>query len=168
MDQPQSSAAKTIAKDGTRRLSINAAFLRDIKDDNRELKALIDRIKPITELPQVAANHWIEIRSLLADLRDQLALHFSLEEAFGYFEEAIETAPQLSMTAVQLRGDHPRLFEEIRAIADKAQEIEADQIEKVTTFLSRLHRFQRSFETHEEAEIKLIVEAMDDDIGGGD
>lgn len=151
-----------------KRLGVNAAFLKDIKDDNRELKSLIDRLYPMLDHPQVATNHWTEVLTLLADLRDQLAVHFSLEEAFGYFEDAIETAPQFSQLAGQLRGDHARLFEWSRELAERAFEVPVESIEKVDRFVKHFQRFRSAFEQHETAEIELILKAMDEDLGVGD
>ena len=152
----------------TRGLTINAAFLKDIKDDNRDLKVLLDTILPLAQHPQTAANHWPELIGLFADLCDQLALHFSLEEAYGYFEDAIGSAPQLSSSAEELRSQHSVLFERIRDLADRALEISADREEKVVSFLQEYDRFRETFEQHEEAELKLILDAIDDDIGVGD
>jgi hypothetical protein len=152
----------------TRRLTVNAAFLKDIKDDNHDLKVIMDRIHPLAEHPRTAVNHWPELIQLFSDLCDQLALHFSLEEAYGYFDDAISTAPQLSDSAESLRSQHPKLFERIRELADKALEISTDSGEHVSRFLKEFHRFQRDFEKHEEAELKLILDALDDDIGVGD
>lgn len=152
----------------TRRLSVNAAFLKDIKDDNRELKRLLDEINPLAQHQQIAINHWPELIQLFAELCDQLALHFSLEEAYGYFEDAIITAPQLSADAEFLRGQHCKLFEKIRSLADKALEISADRVEHISRFLNEFRRFREEFEAHEEAELRLILDAMDDDLGVGD
>ena len=152
----------------TRSLAVNAAFLKDIKDDNRELKSLLDKIHPMTEHPQTAVNHWPEFIQCLADLRDQLALHFSLEEAYGYFEEAIQTAPQLSLLAQQLRSQHTALFEQIRELAEQALEVPGDSPEQATKFLHKFQFFRQAFESHEEAELKLILDAFEEDIGGGD
>ena len=58
-------------KTGARRLAVNAAFLKDIKDDNQDLKGLLDQIIPITHHQQTATNHWPELITLLSDLRDQ-------------------------------------------------------------------------------------------------
>lgn len=156
------------SKTTTRRLTVNAAFLKDIKDDNRELKTLLDRIYPLSEHCQTATNHWVELIELVGLLRDQLALHFTLEEAYGYFEEAVVSAPQLSATAELLRSQHAKLFATIRDLADSALEISPEHSEHVSRFLNRLDRFRQSLETHEEAELKLILEALDDDIGVGD
>ena len=156
------------ANSQTRRLTVNAAFLKDIKDDNRDLKHLLDKIFPLAEHPQTAINHWQELVNLFADLRDQLALHFSLEEAYGYFDDAVVTAPRLSATAECLKGQHPKLFETIRGLADKASEIGSDSSERVTRFLAEFNRFRAEFEKHEEDELKLILDALEDDIGVGD
>lgn len=152
----------------TRQLTVNAAFLKEIKDDNQHLKTLWDRIIPLAEHPEKASNHWIELVGLLAELRDQLALHFSLEEAYGYFDDAVDAAPQLSTVAECLRSEHPKLYAHIRDLADGAAEIRRDHSEKITDCVQDFQSFRQSFEVHEEAELKLILEALDDDIGVGD
>ncbi len=156
------------SKTRTGHVAVNAAFLKDIKDDNRELKALMDKIQPLASQLPTAVNHWPELIRLFADLRDQLAMHFSLEEAFGYFEDAIITAPQLSVTAERLRGEHAVLFQQIRDLADLAFEVPAEADEQISMLLKRFDDFQSKFQRHEEAELTLILDAMGDDIGVGD
>ncbi len=152
----------------TRGLSVNAAFLKDIKDDNRELKHLLDRLTPMTGHPEIAVNHWDEIVQVLSDLRDQLAFHFSLEEAYGYFDQAVETEPQLSVTAGLLRSEHTELFELARSLAEQVAELSSDEIESIAKFLKKLKKFRNQFERHEEAELELILDALSEDIGVGD
>jgi|SRR6056297_2722715 len=152
----------------TRQLTVNAAFLKDIKDDNHDLKTILDRITPLAQHKQIAANHWPELSGLWGDLRDQLALHFSLEEAYGYFDDAITHAPQLTASAESLRSDHAKLFERIRALADKAAEIPGDAVEKIGRVLEDYEAFRADFARHEEGELKLILDALDDDLGVGD
>ena len=152
----------------TRGLSVNAAFLKDIKDDNHDLKVILDKIGPLSGHLQTATNHWLELIALVADLRDQLALHFSLEEAYGYFDDAVGSAPQLSVTAECLRSQHPKLFAKIRDLADRCLEVSADSSEQIERFLSDFASFREAFQSHEEDELKLILDAMDDDLGVGD
>ncbi|TWU18478.1 hemerythrin domain-containing protein [Allorhodopirellula heiligendammensis] len=164
--------------DPSRRLTVNAAFLKDIKDDNRDLKILIDRMRLLTQSREAAANHWPELLTLFSDLRDQLALHFGLEEAYGYFDEAIGTEAELSITADTLRSQHAVLFEEARHLAEAAADahtgdtpIEGTTPEVTTAQERILHRFDEflvQFHDHEEAELKLILDALDEDIGVGD
>ncbi|TWU35124.1 hemerythrin domain-containing protein [Novipirellula artificiosorum] len=149
----------------TRRLAVNAAFLKDIKDDSHHLKVLLEKISPMVSHEKIASNHWGEIVELWSELRDQLALHFSLEEAYGYFEEAIDTAPELSTKAEQLRGQHTQLFESIRRLVEAASEAPADQEERIAKLLTRYMSFIKSFQVHEEAELTLILEALDSDLG---
>ena len=156
------------SKTTVRQLTVNAAFLKDIKDDNRDLKALMDKIQPLTTPLPTAVNHWPELIRLFAELRDQLAMHFSLEEAYGYFDDAIITAPQLSVIAECLRSQHSPLFQQICDLADRALEVSADAEEQIEKFLNGFDQFQAEFQKHEEAELKLILDAMDDDIGVGD
>ncbi len=158
----------TQSKTGTRRLAVNAAFLKDIKDDNQDLKMLLDQITPITRHQQTATNHWPELITLMSDLRDQLALHFSLEEAYGYFDDAVVSSPQLSLTAEVLRSEHPFLFAAIRDLADQVSEVCSDRPEQVTRFIQQLDSFRRVFEKHEENELELILDSLDDDLGVGD
>jgi hypothetical protein len=152
-----------------RRLTINAAFLKDIKDDNRDLKRLMDQIIPLAEHSQVAANHWQELVDLFAGLRDQLAMHFALEEAYGYFDDAVVAAPELSLTAECLRGQHPQLFERIRHLADRSGAIRpGDGSEPIIRLLADFSHFRAEFEKHEEEEFKLIFDALENDLGVGD
>ncbi len=44
----------------------------------------------------------------------------------------------------------------------------ADSEERIDKLLKQFDRFQTNFQNHEEAELKLILDAMDDDIGVGD
>ncbi|MEM9644045.1 MAG: hemerythrin domain-containing protein [Planctomycetota bacterium] len=152
----------------TRSLDVNAAFMKDIKDDNQHLKELLDKIAPLMQHPSVASNHWTEIISLVGELRDQLAFHFSLEEAYGYFDSALEAEPQRSAEAEFLRSAHPRLFARIRDLTDKASEMSNPDEPAIGEFLDEYAEFFRAFAEHEEAELKLILSTLDDDLGVGD
>ncbi|KAA5540014.1 hemerythrin domain-containing protein [Roseiconus nitratireducens] len=162
------SGNSTPVKSVTGRLTVNAAFLKEIKDDNRHLKELWDRLIPMLSHGETAKNHWSELIDGLACLRDQLALHFSLEEAYGYFEEAIDAAPHLSLKAEALRGEHADLFSQVRDLADAIVDVDSERMEKLEKFLARFDRFRRGFERHEEEELRLILQSFDDDIGVGD
>lgn len=151
-----------------RRLSVNAAFLKDIKDDNRQLKSLLEQIAALASHRQTAVNHWPELVKLFAELRDQMAFHFALEEAYGYFDEAIGAEPQLSSVAEMLRCQHGSLFSTIRDLADSAADVSPEREERVVQLLNTYKQFRTSFETHEEAELKLILQALEEDLGVGD
>jgi len=168
----------SITPENSRRLTVNAAFLKDIKEDNRDLKILMDRLIGRARPLEAAANHWSELLTLFADLRDQLALHFGLEEAYGYFDEAVGADAELSVLANRLRSQHAVLFEEIRHLAEAAADactgdapIEGATPEVTTAqekVLRRFEEFLHQFNEHEEAELKVILDALEQDLGVGD
>jgi len=50
-------------------------------------------------LPPIHTGMCRHLVDWLSELRDQLALHFALEEAYGYFDEPLHVAPQLAEKA---------------------------------------------------------------------
>lgn len=155
----------------TRSLDVNVAFLREIKDDNRELQGLLVALRVLTTYPDAVREPPRRLVALLAQLRDQLAFHFALEEAYGYFEDAIDAAPWLSRRAERLRAQHVSLFESIRDLADQADRWQVgDGFLRRFPFLAESFRqFDATFTQHERAENALIHESsIEADIGVGD
>ena len=164
----QGSTAEALSEQSSGQLVVNAAFLKEIKEDNRQLKTLWDRLLPMLAHPETAKNHWDELVLGLAELRDQLAMHFSLEEAYGYFDDAIDIAPHLSVFAESLKAQHSRLFSQIRDLADLILESTPDSAQHIRKLIRQFTRFRIDFESHEESELKLILQSFDDDLGVGD
>ena len=106
----------------------------------------------------------------LTRLRDQLAVHFSLDEAFGYFENAVSIAPRLSERADSLRSEHDLFFHDICAICEQAEQLLYHEASPRTLRLvcTRYADFYDALQQHEAREAELIMEAFDDDIGVGD
>lgn len=154
----------------TRTITVNAAFLREIKEDNRELRSLMARgdatIRQLRSKP-VQPRTYVEY---LQQFRDQLGVHFSLEEAFGYFENAMEAAPQLNFRATALRSEHERLYKQLGRVVELAERwLYATSENGYADLLAQhLSNFLRRLHQHEEAEIDLIFDAVDTDIGDGD
>src|SRR5262245_65898850 len=100
-------------------VTVNAAFLQEIKEVNQELWTLLADLKHRCQRP-IAPGQCRLLIDKLCQLRDQLALHFSLEEAYGYFDDPVEVAPQFSRSAEQLRGDHKQIYVELRDLFERA------------------------------------------------
>ena len=152
----------------TRAVTINPAFLREIKDDDVRLRILLERAHDVCTLCLHADAPSSHFASLLAELRDQLAMHFALEEAYGYFDDPAYVAPHLSEHVESLRGQHSQLYEEVSRLAETAQNIVHRNAESrgmrqlgrwFLKFYGRLH-------DHEDAENELLAEAYNLDIGG--
>jgi hypothetical protein len=154
----------------TRSVSINAAFLQEIKDDHHELRQLMHHTAAMVARPGWMRIEYDRLVELLGKLRDQLAMHFSLEEAYGYFEDAIDAAPHLSRRAELLRSQHYELYSELCRLVERAEQLlyhETAEAE-IGRLADDFRRFSERFQQHELHESDLILEAVDDDIGAGD
>lgn len=153
-----------------RTVFINPAFLQEIKDDHHELRQLMHHMGAMLDRSGPAEFDYPRLVEMIGKLRDQLALHFSLEEAYGYFDDAISVAPHLCRRADRLRSEHAGLFDDLRRMADAAEQLLYH--EQPDTGLGHLageyYRFSTRFHNHESQESDLILEAFNDDIGTGD
>lgn len=154
----------------TSTVTINAAFLQEIKEVNEDLWKLLDEVKRLCSDPQSVQLRARGVVDLLAELRDQLAMHFALEEAYGYFNDPVHVAPRLSVAAAALRDEHQVLYTMIGNLAEEADELyRAGELSKSgPRVVERFHEYYDRFQQHENCENELILDAYDSDIGVGD
>ena len=153
-----------------RTVAINAAFLQEIKDDHHELRQLMHHTQAMLERPSWMTTEYDRLVELLGKLRDQLAMHFSLEEAFGYFDDAVSSAPHLCKRADFLRRQHAGLYSQLCGLAERAESLlygEPNPAD-LTDLVDGYHAFSSAFAEHESRESELILEAFQYDIGTGD
>jgi hypothetical protein len=150
-------------------ITVNAAFLQEIKEVNHELWDLLAHLRHRCQRP-IAPGSCRQLIDRLCQLRDQLALHFSLEEAYGYFEDPIDVAPQLSRAANRLRAEHQELYLDLCNLVERSERMFYDeQHAALALWLGpEFLDFDSRLRSHEERENGLIVEAYDGDIGVGD
>ena len=150
----------------TRTVTVNAAFLAEIKQSHQELWQIIGYLDDLTQ-NQISSPLFLQkLCAALSQLHGRLITHFSLEEAFGYFDDPIEVAPRISRIAESLRKEHQQLQQSCGDLAERAQHAYdfggSCELQKLaSSFLS----FHTRLVNHEEAEIDLIQEAYGDDIG---
>ncbi len=154
----------------SRTISINAAFLQEIKDDHHELRQLMHHTGAMLERPEWMTIEYDRLADFFEKLRDQLAMHFSLEEAYGYFEDALAVAPRLSRKADQLRSQHGELYAQLCALAERAEQLLYHETSDtaVAQLAADYRGFCEAFHEHERRENDLILRAIDEDLGGGD
>ena len=156
----------------TRTLTVNAAFLQEIKEDNRQLQDLFQQTLTLLSRPRLKRIPPRRVVRHFSWLRDQLAMHFALEDAYGYFEDAIAEAPRLSEQAVRLHAQHDDLFHEICELVEDAEQVLYHErprgYRQQTELAVRFYRFHARFQEHETRENELILDAFDEDIGVGD
>lgn len=150
-------------------VTVNAAFLQEIKDVNQELWQRLEDMRHRCQRP-LGPFHCRHMVEKLSELRDQLALHFALEEAYGYFDDPVEVAPHLSHAAESLRAEHRRLYMQLTTLVERAERLlHTDQLTTLALWIGPdFLEFDANLRDHESRENELIYEAYDQDLGGGD
>ena len=154
----------------TATVTVNAAFLQEIKEVHQELWDLLDEVRHLTARPISLRSQCRKVVEMLSQLRDQLALHFALEEAYGYFDDPVAVAPRLCEAADSLRAEHGELYLLICELAEQAESWQrSGRLASLATHVSRdFQQFDRRLQIHEARENDLILAEYDDDIGVGD
>lgn len=150
------------------KFTVNAAFFQEIKEDHKQLKLVLDQLSELIGNRPALNNHPRKFSTLLGELRDQLAFHFTLEEAYGYFEDAIERAPRFHEQAGRLRAQHSELYVMCQELADKAAVVIQSGGHDVTGVADQFVAFHTALQAHESAELNLILDAINLDMGEGD
>ena len=120
-------------------------------------------------MPSTLIKGEVAVSLILAQRGQQTATHFALEEAFGYFVEAISLAPWLAGRAETLCAQHTPLFQSICDIADQAKRLLSSRGSKnVAAIRSRLNRFYQELQEHESNETDMMMQAYYEDLGVGD
>jgi hypothetical protein len=150
-------------------VTVNAAFLQEIKEVNQELWQRLEEMRHRCQRP-LAPAHCRHLVERLSELRDQLALHFALEEAYGYFDDPVEVAPRLSYAAENLRNEHRQLYMRLTHIVERAERLmRSEQLATLALWIGpEFLEFDEALRDHESRENELIYEAYDTDIGTGD
>lgn len=154
----------------TRTVTVNAAFLQEIKEVNAELWECIASLRQQCAAP---ISMRAACRSLFAELeqvRDLLGLQFSLEEAYGYFESPADVQASFCNRAEALRAEHVTLYQNLIDICDEADTLlRSGKLAELTTIVPiAFDRFFQDLELHERLECELIVENACTDLGVGD
>jgi hemerythrin-like domain-containing protein len=151
-------------------VTINAAFLQEIKEVNEDLWRLLAAVAQVCGDPHLVSLRSRQVVDMLAQLRDQLAMHFALEEAYGYFNDPLHAHPRLTRLAGQLRDEHPQLYAAVRDLADDvdAWYRSGKLVERSTRVVQRFREYYDRLQEHEKRENELIMEVYDLDTAPGD
>jgi len=154
----------------TRTVTINAAFLQEIKEVNQGLWRLLADVRRMCDSPATIDSAPRRFFGLVEQLRDHLALHFALEEAYGYFDDPIDVAPRLCRQANELRAEHHELYLMVVDLSEGAELLiqPSRVIGTVLTAVASFQAFDGRLKRHESRENELIMQEYGDDIGVGD
>ena len=142
----------------TRTVTVNAAFLQEIKEVNEELWQFFKDVQRMLSEPLRERSRRRRFIAKLEQLRDQVALHFALEEAYGYFESPLHVVAHLCETAATLRAEHRNLYTQLCDLVEDAQQWDYEG--QWSLFRSQLAAeflaFHNRFQLHESRELELI------------
>lgn len=150
-------------------LTLNVAFLHEIKQDSNEPEESIVRIGNFLN-QQIFLNLRLVVDQL-SRLRDELKAYFALEEFYGYFESARETNPKVCTHAEGLRRQHETLFLEVCELVEMAEAAfynETAEAEIQPAITAGFQAFVQNFRCHEQEELELMMRLCNEDIGVGD
>jgi hypothetical protein len=151
----------------TATLTVNGAFLQEIKEASGELWQLLARVRRLCHWPiSTRASAKLLVESL-RQLLDEIGTYFTLEEAYGYFDDPLHVTPPLSRRAHDLRNQHRRLYRELGDIVEQAEQYLYDRkLSNLTTFTaSRFDTFYQQFQDHEASEGELILQVYCHHVG---
>ena len=159
---------------------VNAAFLQEIKDSNPSLWHQLHDLRTLCQLePEDCESPQSTIKTFarcLNELRDQLALQFSLEESYGLIsspsaspalsvnnrspeESALASSILEHQTMVEMViSQHRSLYLRIVDHVEQAEELQyrGCEVECLRSFAERVERYCQDFTAHERLESELI------------
>ena len=148
-------------------VTVNPAFLQEIKEVNEELWQLLGNLRSCFQRP-ISPSHCRQLVEKLATLRDQLALHFALEEAFGYFEDPAYVPISVGDSAEKLRQEHRTLYVWLSNLVERGEQMayELHYTELALWLGPQFEKFDAALRDHESRENELIMDALEVDLGG--
>ncbi|MGM0486425.1 MAG: hemerythrin domain-containing protein [Planctomycetota bacterium] len=153
----------------TATVTVNAAFLQEIKEVDEQLWELLHRANSLCGTPRQVRHHGRRVVEVLSELRDHLGMHFALEEAYGYCEDPVHVPPELNAIAGELREEHQTLFMLLRDLVDEVDDLYRQRLlsQNSARVVKRFRVYYTRFLQHEKRENELILQAGDWRIGMG-
>ncbi|MEZ6138598.1 MAG: hypothetical protein R3C53_27255 [Pirellulaceae bacterium] len=141
-------------------LGVNAAFLQEVKDSNLQLWTCLRELREVKYAedsePIEASRVFV---NLLGELRDCIALEFSLEETYGFIEGATQSLVGFGLAdASTAKMQHRELYLQLHEICEQAEEAQyrGTISRDLAMFIGAFEKFDDCFRAHEDLEAELI------------
>lgn len=148
----------TITTSSVATTMVNAAFLQEVKDANLQYWQSVHDFKRLLNQNAEVLGLSIKLVRLLSELRDSMALEFSLEETYGYIEGNCAGNSVSASKAGQAKSQHRELYlhlQEISEIAEEAQ-YRGTIVQDYAALVDQCREFLAALEAHEKHESELI------------
>ncbi|MDA8743951.1 hypothetical protein N9N28_04885 [Rubripirellula amarantea] len=144
-------------------LSVNPAFLQEIKDSNPAYWNAFRRLPVVCDCHGEPLQVCRSLSRTLDDLRDAAALQFSLEESYGYITLAEPSEHQikgvrLGELAERAQREHRLLYLQLTELAEQAEELQYRGVEQngLRELIQSAAMFESQLAAHERSENVLI------------
>ncbi|TWU48748.1 hypothetical protein Poly51_46510 [Rubripirellula tenax] len=139
-------------------VAVNPAFLQEIKDSNPDLWSAAEDLRNTCRMQGESTTVLNRLTRLLDNLRDAIALQFSLEESYGYIAVAEPQNEDLARKAAAAQAQHGPLYLRISDLAERAEELQYRGFEP-ECFNRLVHdaiEFDHLWSSHEQLEADLV------------
>lgn len=137
---------------------VNAAFLQEVKDSNLKLWSVLRELRDLQVGVLESRELSRELVQLLGELRDAIALEFSLEETYGFIEGAARIGGIGMPDASLAKHQHRELYLQLHELCEQAEEAQyrGTISRDLAKYLEDFDRFDSALRAHEEFEAELI------------
>ena len=133
---------------------VNAAFLQEVKDSNLQFWQNVHDFKRLLNSGAGPIEHASSLVKLLGELRDSMAVEFSLEETYGYIDGSY------SAHSVLCRQSEHRETPTSRVVSESSRDLRESRrganivgtiVEDFPQLIAVCQEFLKMLETHEKA-----------------
>jgi len=137
---------------------VNAAFLQEVKDSNLQFWQNVHDFRRLLNSGAGPIEHASKLVKLLGELRDSMAIEFSLEETYGYIDGSYSVHSVSAAKAGIAKRQHRELYLSLHEISETAEEAQyrGTIAEDFPHLVSVCQEFLALLETHETHESELI------------
>ena len=137
---------------------VNAAFLQEVKDSNIQFWQNVHDFKRLLNQSAAVVEQSTKMVRLLSELRDSMALEFSLEETYGYIEGYSAGNSVSASKAGQAKRQHRELYLHLHEISESAEEAQyrGTIVQDYQALVVACKEFLAVLEAHEKLESDLI------------
>ncbi len=143
---------------GKKTTVVNAAFLQEVKESNLRLWSCLREMRELRVGRFDVRELSRQLVTLMSELRDCIALEFSLEETYGFIE-GVPSYSGLGMPdAAQSKLQHRELYLQLHDLCEQAEEAQYRGTigRDIQIYLDAFATFDAALHAHEEFESELI------------
>lgn len=139
-------------------VTINAAFLQEVKESNCQVWETLFQLRIISQLSNTTeqqVHRWVH---LLTEFRRQLSAEFALEETYGYISQAIRQHIVVGVDPADTLKQHKELYLQLIDICERAEQSQyvGTAVRDFGMHVAAFREFDAMLSEHEKVEAQMI------------